>query len=155
MDLGYFIIQGATPSPSLKPAGERDKNVKGLLLCTLSVTEALEFKSSESACPGATGCEYATVFTGYACLSITVSWHARSGPGNSGFWENVIPLRRDDLVKFFLKWKSINEKISFKINPAEDGIFDAPIFLELGKNIVPRNPLLISVPPMRDRNSEA
>jgi hypothetical protein len=58
-----------------------------------------------------------------------------SGPGNSGFRENVtvvFPLRRDDLVKFFLKGKSINEKISFRINPAkggaEDGISGTPIF---------------------------
>jgi len=32
------------------------------------------------------------------------------------------------MVKIFLKWNLIDEKSPFTINPAKDGIFDAPLF---------------------------
>ncbi len=69
----------------------RDKNVTELLYCIVSVREALALKPSKSACPGATGCGFAIVFTGYDSLTfhcrilIWLVWARGLGQGTMGF----------------------------------------------------------------------
>jgi len=108
--------------------------------CNSSTYVSKEFHTFIPACPGATGCGYATVFTAYECLTfhhriLTCQVWARACPGataseNShiltcqvwardywsdgikGFWE----MGNSDIERFLLTVKSIKEYFPLKIN---------------------------------------